>query len=220
MSSKPTNAKPKAAENEPRRTRLAPEVRKQLILDAAANLIDSEGMASVSMERLGREAGVSKSLIYAYYPSLQELLQTLLRTEYKKLRDLQIAAAEEANTFEELVRKITGAYMNYMQERGLILERLAAEPSVAIEGDPTEYNRESAVRYLAEILHRNYGFEPEIAKAVVDISFGLPAAGGHYLIRHDLDRDTVEELTATMILGSIQAVKDKFDLSEKALSKP
>ena len=217
MTPKPSASRSTA---ESKRTRLAPEVRKQLILDAAANLIDSEGMSSVSMERLGREAGVSKSLVYAYFPSLQELLQTLLRTEYKKLRHLQIAAAEQAGTFEDLVWKITGAYMNYMQERGLILERLAAEPSVAVEGDPTEYNRDAAVNYLAEILHSNYGFEPEIAKAVVDISFGLPAAGGHYLIRHDLDRDTVEDITATMILGSIQAVREKVDLSKKTLNKP
>ncbi|MFN3237198.1 MAG: TetR/AcrR family transcriptional regulator [Pseudomonadales bacterium] len=193
-----------------KRTRLDPAVRKQMILDTAANLIATEGMSAVSMERLGREAGISKSLVYTYYPTLQLLLQTLLRQEYQNLRSLQIQAAEAADSIESLVQKITSTYMTYMTERGLILERLAAEPSVAGEADPTEYNRDSAVNYLADIIHRDYDLELPLAKAVVDISFGLPAAGGHYLVRHDLDQKTVEDITATMILGSIQAVRDKF----------
>jgi len=53
------------------RTRLSPEVRKELILDHAANVIAAEGVSALSMERLGREAGVSKSLVYAYYPSMK-----------------------------------------------------------------------------------------------------------------------------------------------------
>lgn len=207
------------ANAKPKRTRLDPEVRKQMLLDAAADLIAVEGVSAVSMERLGREAGVSKSLVYAYYPTLQELLRTLLTQEYRNLRGLQIQAAEEADTFEDLVRKITGAYMSYMTERGLILERLAAEPNVAAESDPTDYNRDTAVNYLAEILHTNYDLDIELARAVVDISFGLPAAGGHYLVRHNMDQQTVEDITSTMILGSIQAVRDKFDVSQKKLTK-
>jgi len=171
----------------------------------------------VSMERLGREAGVSKSLIYAYYPNLQDVLSTLLKREYSRLRNQQIEAAEQAGTFAEMIRLITGAYMNYMDQRGLILERLSAEPSFADHGDPTEYNRRSAVNYLADILHNNYDLELGLAKAVVDISFGLPAAGGHYLIREETDRELVEDITVTMITGSIQAVLDKYGSSRKKL---
>tara|TARA_B100000809_G_scaffold104066_1_gene102636 strand:+ start:4279 stop:4932 length:654 start_codon:yes stop_codon:yes gene_type:complete len=201
----------------PTRTRLEPEVRKELILDAAADLVAEEGVSAVSMERLGREAGVSKSLIYAYYPNLQDVLSTLLKREYRRLRNQQIEAAEQAGTFAEMIRLITGAYMNYMDQRGLILERLSAEPSFADHGDPTEYNRSSAVNYLADILHNNYDLELGLAKAVLDISFGLPAAGGHYLIREGTDRELVEDITVTMITGSIQAVLDKYGTSRKKL---
>ena len=116
-----------------------------------------------------------------------------------------------------MIRLITGAYMNNMDQRGLILERLSAEPSFADQGDPTEYNRSSAVNYLADILHNNYDLELGLAEAVVDISFGLPAAGGHYLIREGTDRGLVEDITVTMITGSIQAVLDKYGTSRKKL---
>jgi hypothetical protein len=51
----------------------------------------------------------------------------------------------------------------------------------------------------------------------VDISFGLPVAGGHYLIREGTDRELVEDITVTMITGSIQAVLDKYGTSRKKL---
>lgn len=47
--------------------RLAPEARAGQILDVAACLLMQEGFTEVSMERLGREAGISKALVYIYF---------------------------------------------------------------------------------------------------------------------------------------------------------
>ncbi|TQV84023.1 TetR/AcrR family transcriptional regulator [Exilibacterium tricleocarpae] len=199
------------------RTRLSPEARKSMILDHAAEIIAAEGVSALSMERLGRAADISKSLVYAYYPSMQELLQSLLRREYKHLRELQTAAAESAETFEQLVRRITHTYLTYIEKRGLILDRLAAEPSVADHGDPTEYGRETAVKYVAQILSDNFSIDLELAMPAVDISFGMPAAAGHYLTRHDVSRQTIEDITVAMIIGSIEGLRQKYQTSLKPL---
>jgi AcrR family transcriptional regulator len=53
----------------PARRRLDPQVRRDLILDEAARIVAEEGVSTVSMERLGREAGISKALVYNYFPS-------------------------------------------------------------------------------------------------------------------------------------------------------
>lgn len=202
------------------RTRLSPEVRKDLILDSAAEVVAAEGVSALSMDRLGKAAGISKSLVYAYFPSTKELLQTLLRREYKRLRKLQNEAARSAETFEQLVRRMTTTYLTYMDERGLILDRLAAEPSLAEHGDPTEYSRESAVNYLASLISENYDIDLSVAIPAVDISFGMPAAAGHYLTRHDVSRQTIEDITVAMIIGSIEAIRSKYDTSLKPLQKP
>ena len=131
-----------------------------MILDHAAELIASHGVSAVSMERLGREAGVSKALVYTYFPSVKDLLQALLKREYRHIRKLQYEAAESAETFEQLVRRITSVYLSYIDERGLVLDRLAAEPSVADHGDPTEYSREAAVDYLAKLISDNLKHRP------------------------------------------------------------
>ena len=172
------------------------------------------------MERLGRQAGVSKALIYSYFPSVTALLQTLLRREYRRLRRRQSEAADSAVTFEQLVRRVTHVYLAYIRERGLIIERLAAEPSVAEYPDPTAYSRETAVTYLAEIVAENLELDIELARPLVDISFGLPAAAGNYLIHSAADIETVEDLTVTMILGSLEAVARKNRMSFKRLRRP
>ena len=199
------------------RTRLNPEKRKEMILDHAAKFIAAEGVSALSMERLGKEAGISKSLVYAYYPSMTELLQTLLKREYRLLRTQQAIAADSAETFEQLVRRITKSYLAYIEDRGLLLERLMAEPSVAALGDPTKFQRSTAVDHIAKMVADTFDIDIETAIPVVDISFGMPAAAGNYLIHHHANRQTIEDITVAMIVGSVEAIKQKYDTSLKPL---
>jgi AcrR family transcriptional regulator len=201
------------------RTRLSPELRKTMILDQAAKLVASEGVSVVNMDRLGKEAGISKALLYNYFPSVTVLLQELLTREYKHLRKLQFDAAESADTLEQVVRRVTNVYLSYIKENGLLIERLASEPSVANSGDPTEYSRDSAVRYIAEIFSDNFDIDMDIALPTVDISYGLPAAAGHYIVHHDTDLQRIEDITVAMILGSLEGVQKKYHTSLKPLIK-
>ncbi|QMW24219.1 TetR/AcrR family transcriptional regulator [Sandaracinobacteroides saxicola] len=190
-----------------KQVRLHPQKRQSLILDCTAELIASEGIAKLSMDRIGREAGVSKSLVYAYFPSLTDLLRQLLQREMRRLRRLQAAAAEGAETFEGLVRAVTHEYLKYIEERGLIIERLQAEPSVSTLHDPTQFGREVAVDYLAEIVIDQFDLPREVAYAATEISFGLPSAAGAFLLHHNLSRAALETLTVSMILGTFYELK-------------
>jgi AcrR family transcriptional regulator len=185
-----------------KRSRLAPEARRSLILDRAAEIIASEGVSALSMDRIAREAGISKSLVYNYFPNLTDLLRHLLHRELRRLRRLQAAAAETAETFEGLVRGVTHVYLKYIDDRGLIIERLQAEPSVSAIHDPTEYSRDVAVGYLAEIVADHFGLPADLARAATEISFGLPATAGAYLLRGHMSRQALEDLTVSMILGT------------------
>lgn len=182
-------------------------------------MVAREGVASLSMERIGREAGVSKSLVYNYFPSLTELLRELLYRELRQLRQLQMAEAEKADTFEDLVRGVTHQYLKYIEERGLIIERLQSEPSISNMHDPTDFSRDAAVTYLTKLVASHYGLPPEVARAATDISFGLPAAAGEYLLRTGRPRAEIEDLTVTMIIGTIEAVLAKHKTSHQSLKR-
>ena len=201
------------------RRRYSPEKRRELILDHAAEIVAREGVATLSIEQIGREAGISKSLVYAYFPNLTELLRELFKREMKRLRKLQAAAAANAVTFEELVRSVTHEYLKYFDERGLIIERLQAEPSVSEMHDPTEYGRDAAVEYLTDIIVAHFDLPRYIARAATDISFGLPASAGSYLHRHDLDLQTLEDITVTMILGAVTSLKSEYVGKRKPLTR-
>jgi TetR/AcrR family transcriptional regulator, fatty acid biosynthesis regulator len=189
------------------RRRLAPEARRSLILDHTADIVARDGVAALSVERIGREAGVSKSLVYAYFPNLTELLRELYQREMRRLRRQQAQAAENATDFEQLVRSVTHVYLRYINERGLIIERLQAEPSVSGMHDPTDFGRDAAVDYLTEIVVQHFDLPRDVARAATDISFGLPGAAGSYLHRHQIDLKKLEDLTVTMIIAAIAALK-------------
>jgi AcrR family transcriptional regulator len=202
------------------RKRLAPEVRQSSILDHAADIVAAEGVSAVSMDRVAKAAGVSKSLVYVYFPSTTELLQTLLQRELKRLRRQQAQAANHANTFREMVRAVTHTYLTYIEERGLIIHRLQGEPSVAQgTGNPTDFSRDAAVVYIAEIISDNFDLPMELAIPASAISFGLPVAAGDYLDSEDADRRTIEDLTVTMIIGSVEALQKNYMTSHKTLKR-
>ena len=205
--------------SEHRRQRLAPEKRRSLILDYAADMLTREGVALLTMERIGQEAGISKSLVYNYIPNLTELLRALLERELKTLRRLQFEAAESATTLEDLIQKVTHVYLKYISERGQIIERLQAEPSVSSLNDPTGYSREGAVSYIAEIVSSHLEIPHDIAATITDISFGLPAAAGDYLLRSKDELEKVEKLTVSMILGSIMMVRNDHFTRSKVLRR-
>ncbi len=202
-----------------KRTRLTPERRRSLILDHTADVVAREGVAQLSIEQIGREAGISKSLVYAYFPNLTELLRELFLREMRRLRRLQSDAAAKATTFEELIRSITHVYLGYIAERGLIIERLQSEPSVSGMHDPTEYARQTAVNYLAEIASAHFNLPPDIALAATDISFGIPASAGSYLSRSQLDLQTLEDLTVTMIIGTFTHLSSEFVAKRRPLKR-
>ncbi len=190
-----------------------------MILDAAAELVEREGIWQLTMERIAKHAEISKSLIYKYFDSTHELLRELLERELSHLRRTQFAAAEEAETFEELVRGITKTYLGNIAKKGLLIERLQADPALSQTRDPTAFDRDVAVDYLAKIVNRNFDIPMDTARAVTDISFGVPSAAGAYLLRHKVDKAELEEITVSMIIGSINGIRDDYMIRKRKLKR-
>jgi len=196
--------------NVKQRKRYSPDVRRSMILDSAGELVVKEGVSSITMERIGQYCGISKSLIYNYFESVPDLLQKLLKREYKALRRLQVEALDRSETYEQLVRNTTHVYLSYIDENGPLLERLQADPGVLGGHDPTFYKRRAAVETLAAILMKKFAFPKDLAIAATDISFGIPAAAGAFLLQGEMGLKEVEDLTVTMMIGTFAAVRDEY----------
>ncbi|MEO9500470.1 MAG: TetR/AcrR family transcriptional regulator [Parasphingorhabdus sp.] len=196
------------------------KTRRSMILDSAAELIAEEGVAQLSLESIGQKANVSKTLMYRYFGSQIELLRELLDREYDSLRDQQAVAAENAETYEDLVRNVTRAYLSYIEERGLIIEKLQAYPNISNKQDPTHYRREAAVSYLAKLVSDSFDIPMDMAIACTDISFGLPASAGDFLLRSKMDRQKIEDLTVAMMMGGMMGVRYDVSVAGAKLKRP
>ena len=195
----------------PRRTRLAPEERSQLILDAAAQIVVNEGVSAVNMDRLGRDAGISKALVYNYYPNRSELLRALLLREVRVYQAQQLSAAESAPDVESLIRITTRAYLDHIAKKGVLIERLMSEPSIAEGmGKMERQGRARTVEYFAIKLKEGLSMPIELARMMTELGMGLTGAGGAYLDRTGCNIDLLEDMIVSMLMANFSAVEKDY----------
>lgn len=82
----------------PTRQRLAPEVRRRQVLDAAVAVFSEQGFHGASMDDVATRAGVSKPMVYAHGGSKDELFAACLHREAERLlRSVEAAASDDTS---------------------------------------------------------------------------------------------------------------------------
>jgi AcrR family transcriptional regulator len=191
----------------PVRRRLNPAVRRDLILDEAARVVLADGLSAVSMEAIGRAAGVSKALVYTYFPSKAALLAELLVREYRAFQVGARAAAAGADGFESLVRLTTRAWLDHVVARGALIQRLLAEPAAAQALQAAEgEGREATVAFFGHEIARAFAIPRPTAMTVADLLMGMTGAAGDHLARTGGDPAAVEAMVVEMIMAALQQV--------------
>jgi TetR/AcrR family transcriptional regulator, fatty acid biosynthesis regulator len=161
------------------------------------------------MERVGRTAHVSKALVYNYFGSRNQLLSALLERETRMYRRAQRDGAEAAGDVASMVRVTTRAYLDHVAEKGVLIERLMSEPSLADALHQSDVDaRQQTVAFLASRLNADGQMPDDIAMMLVDLTLGLTGAGGAYLDRTGCSIDLLEDMLVTMILSNIRAVRE------------
>lgn len=212
---------PAATKNKKQKNRrLNPEVRKNIILDKTAELIAKEGVSAVSMERVSREVGVSKPLIYVYFPNQTKLLGDLLIREQNKLIELQSQAVAEATDFEDYIRRTTHTYLKHVDETGDHVQRLMREPSVAeVFEEFDRKDRQRVVETLSKEVSKTFDIPPRTAALATEIAMGMTGAAGDMIARGVASRKRIEEITLNLAMGSLNAMKDNYSRTAKRKSK-
>lgn len=193
-----------SSETKSRRTRLAPEVRRGLILDATAALVLEGGLSAVSMERVAARVGVSKGLIYSYFATRDALLAALLRREQTELQARGMASALEARSFEALIRQTTRLYLEQTRDRGAMISALLSDPSVAaLMQDDIRTDRERTFRYFVRAARREFGLPLPLAIAAVDLLSSVTGQAGLQVARRQVDVGPATEICVELILGGL-----------------
>lgn len=104
--------------DKPLRRRLSPEVRKLEIVEAAERLLQAHG-SRVRVEDVVREAGIAKGTFFLYFPSWDDLLETVrdrLVSEFDGAYPLP-TEAEGPIDWPALVESQAGAFVDFTLSR-------------------------------------------------------------------------------------------------------
>lgn len=207
------------ATEQPQRKRLQPEERKAMILDHAAAFIREYGVSALNMDRLGRHAGVSKPLVYAYFTNRIGLLKALLVREVKKRRAADRAAAEAATSMDEIIKLASRSMLNHVQESGIVIQQLLLEPEIAVAlNEMRAQSRDAYVDYLADQVTSHYKIPRSLSPMIVEIVMGLGTAAGAHFDRTRGDIDQVHDVLVTMTTGALEAAAKKYGKPDKRKS--
>ena len=120
-----------------RRTRLAPRERKQQLLMVAARLITEQGIDRLQITDLASAAGVTRPVVYRFFPNSQALVVELMEAFEKDMtyRFLQSGMRKAPGDLEGLIRLFINAACDTIEDYGAgpwhLLAASAPDPEIA-----------------------------------------------------------------------------------------
>lgn len=199
------------AASRPRARRLSREARRQSIAEAAVDLILDMGHSSCSLEQVAERAGISKALIYKYYPRREELIADLLDREFKSLRGRGLDSIPENVPIEQVVRSTVERALRYYHEHGPILRLLASDPAVAeMAAAGKRSSRSRTTDYFVRRFMKRYRVPRDVALIAVTMVVNAPIHSMVFLRRQEIDIDRTIDVWTEFIVGGWQALHKRF----------
>ncbi len=138
---------------------MAPNQRREQLLDAALAVIVRQGYEGASIESVARTAGVTRPVIYDHFPNLGSLLQALIaREEHYALAQLAEIVpdaprenGDPAELFAAGVRRFLDTVVDRPETWRIIL--LPPEGTPAIVREHVEQSRAAVQRRLETFVH-------------------------------------------------------------------
>ena len=132
--------KTKARVREPR-ARLSPEARRRQLLDVAAALLTERGAEHVQVTDLADVAGVTRPVVYRYFPTRAALIVAVVE-DFEQMLEARYAAAFTRalpSSLEGIVRVFIVASCDAIDERGAgswyLLDARTSDPEVGKVGE-------------------------------------------------------------------------------------
>jgi len=186
--------------------RLTSALRRAEILGAAGRALADQGFLPVAMEQVAREAGVSKALIYAYFPKPAALYGALLEGALGALA-AQVRAIR-AKSFEVEAAAAALIYFDEVAEHGARLHVLLTDVFLdgARSGDATALRDALWLKLLRA--SRAYVDLPARERvAAMAMLMAIPEETGRLAHRGEIARDRARALCKQLVVSSLRGLK-------------
>ncbi|HEX3042194.1 MAG TPA: TetR/AcrR family transcriptional regulator [Solirubrobacterales bacterium] len=184
--------------------RMDVDERRRQLLERGAELFTTHSYDELSMSKIAAEVGISKALLYHYFPSKQAFFEETLSAWAEELRvrtepdpDLSPVAQLTASldAFLAMVEENAGAYSNLMQSATGVPE---------IRDLIEEVRRATAERILGGL----YPDGPPPPKARIAVSGWLWFMDGaclNWIEHRDVEREELRDLLLGVLMGALIA---------------
>jgi AcrR family transcriptional regulator len=184
--------------------RLAVDERRRRLLELGKDLFTRHTYAELSMAAIAREAGISKALLYHYFPSKQAYFVATLEQQAAELAQL-IAVDPDLPPAEQMLRALD-AFLGWVEENadgyGKLLEGASTHAEVRQLVDRVRAT--TAKRILAG-LSPEAPPSPALRAAVNGWLWFMDGAITDWLAHRDIDRDQLLGLLLGTLYGAVTA---------------
>jgi AcrR family transcriptional regulator len=189
---------------EPAYTRLHVDERRRQLLYEGARLFASHSYADLSMARIAREAGISKALLYHYFPSKQDFFVATLQQGAE-----EIARRTEPNPdlppFEALAGSLDG-YLGWIEDNEAAYRRLMeGAGSVPEVGSLVDGIRDATSARILAGIGAGDPPPPKQRAAVRAWLWFMDGAILDWLEHRDMSRSELRDLLLGSLSGSLSA---------------
>jgi len=198
----------------PRGKRLAPEVRRAQILEAAGRLVVEQGYLPLPLEQLARNAGTSKALIYAYFPTQYELFNALLNREIESLALGGLDTASRVEDLEQAAVLCAMLYFEHVARNGPLLNILMTDRFMAGHIDTKALQtRDVMLRRLKSLAANKILLSEQELAAAIEMMTAIPEESGRLVFHHELDQTTARRICHGLTVSSLKALRSPDQVS-------
>ena len=180
-----------------------PERREQL-LDVTKRIWGEDGMHAVSIDRVAREAGITRPIVYEHFSNLAGLLDALLTREAARAGEQLARVVQLAPDGKEPAEILLGALAGYLEavrDEPVTWQLVLTPPEGAPEimRDRIEQAREAIIAQLATLLQSTFAQRGGTTTPDAELTAHSMSALSDYwsrLMLRDPEQFTVERLLA------------------------
>lgn len=189
---------------------MSTDARRQQLLDAGVALLKHRPQTDVSTEEIAEAAGVSKGLLYHYFPTKSDFIVAALERGQRELAE-RLAPDPSLPPVKRLDASLD-AFLDYVEEHpaafASIFRGESEDPAVTVA---VEAGRATQLAILMTSIGEwdeapvSVERTPELEAAVQGWLFFVEGAVLHWMEAADLDRDRLRVLLRTALGGALLA---------------
>jgi AcrR family transcriptional regulator len=187
----------------PAYSRLQVDERRRQLLEAGARVFTERSYDDASMAEVARAAGISKGLLYHYFPSKRDLFVATLEAAAAELQE--ITQPDPSRPVAEQLVAALDAYLGWIDEHADSYAKLleSASGSDDVRSYMAQVRTGTVERILATLV--KHGDPAAVRTALHGFLWFMDGACLDWLANRDLTREQLRDMLVTTFAGAIGA---------------